>query len=45
MSFSETDNTASDFDRMQQDPDLAVLHNLREFEGLMYIPPPPPLAE
>ncbi len=35
----------SDFDHMQHDPDLAVLRDLREFEELMYIPPPPPLAQ
>ncbi len=35
----------TDFDHMQQDPDLAVLRDLREFEELMHTPPPPPLAE
>lgn len=35
----------NDFDHMQQDPDLAVLRDLREFEELIYIPPPPPLVE
>lgn len=34
----------SDFDHMQQDPDLAVLRDLQAFEDLMHIPPPP-LAE
>ena len=32
----------SDFDHMQQDPDLAVLHQLPEFEEMLHTPPPPP---
>ncbi len=35
----------SDFDHMREDLDLAVLHDLREFEELMSTPPPPPLVE
>ncbi len=35
----------NDFDHMQQDPDLAVLRDLQDFEELMSIPPPPPLVE
>jgi hypothetical protein len=30
---------------MQQDRDLDVLHDLREFEELLDTPPPPPLVE
>ncbi len=33
-----------DFDHMQQDRDLAVLRDLREFEELLHTPPEPPLA-
>lgn len=29
----------NDFDQMQQDPDLAVLYGLREFEELLQTPP------
>ncbi len=35
----------SDFDHMQQDPDLVVLRDLREFEEVLHTPPPPPLAK
>ncbi len=32
----------SDFEHMQEDPDLAVLRELSEFEELMYTAPPLP---
>jgi hypothetical protein len=34
-----------DFETWRRDPDLAVLHDLPEFEQLLDTPPPPPLSE